>query len=189
MTGCENGRIGRYIMRRALIGMTLVLVAMSANAQTIEKNIAKCGNENANVSISACTAMLQAKPAMSSERRLAAYYGRGSAYLFAKKDYDRAIADFTNAIALKPDTEILSHLHAGIGMAYSHKQLFAESIASASKAIELKPDESIGYRVRGYAYELSGQRDKAIADYRMALKFDPDAENLKAALIRLGVTP
>jgi tetratricopeptide (TPR) repeat protein len=175
-------------MRSILIGMALVLVATSASAQTIEKNIAKCESENVAIRISGCTAMLRAKPAMSSEWRLAAYFRRGNAYLFDKKDYDRAIADFTNALALEPDTET-SHLHAGIGMAYLHKQLFAESIASASKAIELKPDESTGYRVRGYAYESSGQRDKAIADYRMALKFEPEAENLKAALIRLGVTP
>jgi tetratricopeptide (TPR) repeat protein len=176
-------------MRRILIGMALVLVAMSASAQSIEKNIAKCGSKNVDISISACTAMLRAKPAMSPKWQLAAYFMRGNAYLFGKKDYDRAIADFTSALVLEPDTENSPQFHAGIGMAYLHKQLFAESIASTSKAIELKPDESGGYRVRGYAYELSGQRDKAIADYRMALKFDPEAENLKAALIRLGVTP
>ena len=176
-------------MRRVLIGLALVLVATSASAQTTEKNIAKCGSENVNISISACTAMLQAKPATSAEWRLAAYYARGLNYS-EKGLYDLAIADFTNAIALKPRPETLANLHGAIGLAYLHKQLYAECIVYTSRMIELQPNkDATGYRVRGYAYELSEQRDKAIADYRMALKFDPEAENLKAALIRLGVTP
>jgi len=176
-------------MRRVLIGLALVLAAMPAGAQTAEKNIAKCDSENLDISIAGCTAMIQAKPAMSAEWQLAAHYNRGLGY--AKKGLqDLAIADFTSAIALKPRPETLANLHGAIGLAYFHKQLYAECIVYASMMIELQPNkDAAGYRVRGYAYELSGERDKAIADYRMALKFDPDAENLKAALSRLGVTP
>ena len=83
----------------------------------------------------------------------------------------------------------MSGLHAAISLYYYNKHLFAECIASASNVIALKLDAAMGYRLRGSAYEQTGERDKAIADYRMALKFDPDAENLKDALSRLGVTP
>ena len=69
------------------------------------------------------------------------------------------------------------------------KNISSECIASASKAIAIAPNMAMGYRLRGCAYEETEQSDKAIADYRIALKIDPDAENLKAALSRLGVTP
>jgi tetratricopeptide (TPR) repeat protein len=174
-------------MRRVLIGLALVLTAVPAGAQTIAKNIANCGNDNVDISIAACTAILRAKP-ISTDWLLAAYFGRGLSYR-DKGLQDLAIADFTSAIALKPKLQTLANLHSGIAMAYISKHLYAESIASSSKVIELKPDDAAGYQLRGYAYELSGQRDKAIADYRIALKFNPDAENVKQALTRLGVAP
>jgi tetratricopeptide (TPR) repeat protein len=176
-------------MRCIMIGLVLVLAAMPVRAQTLEKNIANCGNDNDDISIAACTSILKAKPPVSEEWRLAAYYARGNAYR-DKGLEDLAIADFTRAIALKPaDIKILANLHGAIGWSYYRKKLYAECIAYTSKMIALNPDEGGGYQLRGSAYELSDQRDKAIADYRMALKFNPGAENVKAALIRLGVTP
>jgi tetratricopeptide (TPR) repeat protein len=175
-------------MRRALIGLALMLAAMPAGAQIAGKTIDNCGNKNVDISIAACTAMLTAKPVMSTDWRLAAYYARGQSYS-EKGLEDRAIADFTSAMALRPELQTLVNLQGSISMSYIRKHLYAESIASSSKMIELKPDDADGYQLRGYAYELDGQRDQAIADYRTTLKFHPDAENVKQALTRLGVTP
>jgi tetratricopeptide (TPR) repeat protein len=175
-------------MRRVLIGLALVLAAIPASAQTSAKNIANCGNKNADISIAACTAMLQAKPAMSMEYRQGAYFTRGNAY-DGKGLEDLAIADFTSAMALKPDPETLANLYLARGFASYHKSLFAQSIADFSKMIVLKPDYADVYKLRGGAYELSGQLDKAIADYRTALKLEPDAKAVKDALSRLGVAP
>ncbi|MGA2056856.1 MAG: tetratricopeptide repeat protein [Bradyrhizobium sp.] len=175
-------------MRHVLIGLALVLAAMPAAAQTRDKNMIKCGSEDVKISIPGCTALLQAKPAAPDDWRLAAYIYRGQSY--QKKGLEElAFADFNNALALNPDAEGLTGLHAAISLYYYKKNLFAECIASASKVIALRPDMAMGYRLRGSAYEMTEQRDKAIADYRTALKIDPDAENLKAALSRLGVTP
>jgi tetratricopeptide (TPR) repeat protein len=175
-------------MRRVLIGLALVLAAMPARAETMDKKMIRCGSENAKISISGCTAVLQAKPAAPDHWRLAAYIYRGKSYQ-GKGLEELAFADFTSALALNPDTDGLIGLHAAISLYYYKKNLFAECIASASKVIALEPDMAMGYRLRGSAYEQTGERDKAIADYRIALKIDPDAENLKAALSRLGVPP
>jgi tetratricopeptide (TPR) repeat protein len=180
----------QIIMRRFLIGLALVLVAMPVEAQIVtEKADANCSSDDVDVSISACTAILRSKTTMSDLFRLAAYYRRGLSY--SKKGLqDRAIADFKNAIALKPAPETLVNLHGAIAMAYYREQHFAECIAVATQVIAMQPNgAAIGYRLRGTAYEFSEQPDKAIDDYRAALKFDPDSPNLKAALSRLGATP
>jgi lipoprotein NlpI len=177
-------------MRHILIALILVLAMVPARAQDTEENVANCGNTHDDeLIISGCTGLLQAKPEISTDWQIIAYFGRGNAYSH-KGLQDLAIADFTNAIALKPDdTTILAHLHGAIGLAYYRKHLYAESITNISTMITLKPDEGIGYVRRGSAYELSGQRDKAIADYRMALKFYPNDRILKTSLTRLGVNP
>jgi tetratricopeptide (TPR) repeat protein len=175
-------------MRHVLIGLVLVLAVTPARAETMDKKMIRCGSEDAKISISGCTAVLQAKPAAPDHWRLAAYIYRGKSYQ-GKGLGELAFADFTSALALNPDADGLTGLHAAIAYYYYNKHLFAECIASASKVIALEPNMAMGYRLRGSAYEMTEQRDKAIADYRMALKIDPDAENLKAALSRLGVTP
>ena len=172
-------------MRGGLIALALMLATVSAGAAQDDTD--DCGDDNFDVSIDACTAILRSKQAIP-EWRLAAYFSRGLSYL-DKGLQDRAIADFNSAIALKPKLETLANLHGGIAKAYLSKHSYAESIASSSKMIALQPGSSTGYRLRGYAYELSEQRDKAVADYRAALKLDPGAENLKQALVRLGAAP
>jgi tetratricopeptide (TPR) repeat protein len=130
-------------MRHVLIGLALVLAAMPASAQTMDKNMVKCGSENVKTSISGCTAVLQAKPAMSAEWRIVAYIYRGQSY--QKKGHEElAFADFNDALALNPDAEALTGLHAAIGLYYYNKPLFAECISSASKVIALKPDMAMG---------------------------------------------
>jgi tetratricopeptide (TPR) repeat protein len=181
--------VGGIVMRRVLIGLALASAMIPAKAQISGKTLANCGNDDVDVSvsISACTTILRAPPEANLDR-LSAHFFRGMDY--GKKGLqDRAIADFTNAIALKPKPETLAHLYAGISMAHYHAGRFAECIAFANKVIALQPEKSDGYRLRGTGYEFSGQRDKAIDDYRTALTFDPDSPNLKAALSRLGATP
>lgn len=175
-------------MLRVLIALALVVVTMPALAQVTEETVDECKSSDVDIGIASCTAMLRAKPAMLADYRLAAYMFRGMKYA-DKGLQDRAIADFTNAIALKPKPDILATLYNGIALASYRKKAYAECIANASKAIALKPEEALGYQMRGSAYELSEQHDAAIADYRTALKFNPGAENVKAALSRLGATP
>ena len=166
-------------MRRNAIGLMVVLAAMPARAQTADENIADCRSKDVDVSISGCTGMLQMTP----DLRLAAYFMRGMDYHSKGLD-DRAIADFTDAMALKPSDETLAKLHSGRAMAYYAKALFAESIADFSQAIAIEPGYADAYKYRGSAYQMNGQLDSAIADYRTALKLDPGAQNVKDALER-----
>ena len=48
-----------------------------------------------------------------------------------------------------------------------------------------KPDDVWAYVLRGNAYEKSGKREQAIADYKAAVAHHPDADMLKDVQARL----
>jgi lipoprotein NlpI len=143
-------------MRRFLIGLALVLAATPACAQTVDEYISNCESKDIDLSISGCSAMLQVKPAMAPKFRVAAYMTRGMNY-HNKGLEDQAIADFTNAMALKPGVDTLAILHTARGMAYYGKKLYPQSIADFSETIALKPDYADAYKTRGSAYQMNGR--------------------------------
>lgn len=127
-----------------------------------------------------------------------AYGQRGLVYN-QKRDYDRAIADLTRFIALNPGRQYLANAYMARALAYSGrrgpikdyaaKDLFDLEIADLTNAIALRPDYALLFKVRGSDYELTNQRDKAIADFRAVLRIDPADEDAKKALKRLDAAP
>jgi lipoprotein NlpI len=91
-------------MRRVLIGLILVLAAMPAWAQTRDEYIANCESKDVDLSLRGCTGMLQLKPQMTPEFRLAAYFSRAMRY-HSKGLEDQAIADYRTALKLDPDAQ------------------------------------------------------------------------------------
>lgn len=167
-------------MRRALIGLFLILSVMPALAQD---DLDLCGSKNNDDSISGCTEIIQAK-GVSTELLTSAYLARGVAY-FQKGLWDKAIADYTKVIALKPKD--LAVVYTGRSIAYLRKGLLDQSIADITKAIALQPNLD-SYNIRAGVFEMKGQPDKAIPDYRAALKIEPTDQHAKDALKRLGAT-
>jgi tetratricopeptide (TPR) repeat protein len=76
-----------------------------------------------------------------------AYNNRGNAYR-DKRNYDRATADYTEAIRLYPT----SLLHAKRGFAYQVKGDLDSAIRDFSEAIRLNPNNATYYAYRGEAY-------------------------------------
>jgi tetratricopeptide (TPR) repeat protein len=76
--------------------------------------------------ISGCTAAIQSPGAAGAW----AYGNLGSAYAL-KGDYDRAIANFTQAIKLKPNDPKYAAAHYNRGMAYRSKGYMTEAQALA----------------------------------------------------------
>lgn len=93
---------------------------------------------------------------------------------------DQAIADYSKAIALKPDIAIA---YIDRGLAYSKKGLDDQAIADFTKAIALQPYPADliarAYIERGSAYSKKGLDDQAITDYTKAIALDhsPDSYN------------
>jgi len=110
---------------------------------------------------------------------------RGTSFAL-REDFDSAIADFDQAIKLKPDA--LAYFNRG--NAYYDKGQHDRAIADYDQAIRLKPDVALAYFNRGNAYYDKGQHDRAIADYDQAIrlkpKFAPAYDNRGAAYNNKG---
>ena len=88
-------------------------------------------------------------------------------------EYDRAIADYTQALAIVPDDALLYQNRAN---AHREKGDLAPALGDIEKAIELNPDSAGAWYVRGALAEALGNRDVARRYYMTALGLDPQNE-------------
>ncbi len=91
------------------------------------------------------------------------YYKRGL--------YDRAIAEYDQAIKLKPD---YANAYYNRGVAYMSKGLYDRAIEDYDTAIRLRPDYAKAYRNRGNAKFYLGRFAAAARDYDQSLNIDPE---------------
>jgi tetratricopeptide (TPR) repeat protein len=122
-----------------------VLPAMAARAifallstAAIADDKSDCLNDNdRELQIKACSAIIQrdAKHAM-------AHYKRGVAYQF-KGELDRAIADYNNAIELRPRS---ARAYESRGSAYASKGVYTNAVADVTKASELAARKKAGWK-------------------------------------------
>src|SRR5208282_210583 len=88
-----------------------------------------------------------------------------------RHDDDHAIAEFSEAIRLKPDHSLAYYNRAN---AYSDKGDYDKAIADYNEAIRLNPNFVEAHYTRGVFYVHKGGYDKAIADYIEAIHLKPD---------------
>jgi lipoprotein NlpI len=118
--------------------------------------------------LAACTRAITSKQ-LSNENLAITYSNRGNAWT-AKGEYDRAIADYTEAIRLNPQ---FAAAHTNRCIAWDAKGDNERAIADCSEAIRLNPQYADGYFNRGVAWSAKGEYDRAIADYSEAIRLDP----------------
>lgn len=97
------------------------------------------------------------------------YFKSGGTHL-SKGDLDQAIADYTEAIQLKPDF-LAAYLNRGT--AQRKKGEYDLAIADYTQAIQAKSDLYDAYTLRGICYAKKAQYQQAIADYTQALEKKP----------------
>jgi tetratricopeptide (TPR) repeat protein len=91
--------------------------------------------------------------------------------LYEKGDLDGAIAEFRQALRLKPDhPEVQNYLGAVLG----DKGDLDGAIAEFRQALRLKPDDPEAHYNLGNALSRKGDLAGAIAEYRQALHLKPD---------------
>jgi tetratricopeptide (TPR) repeat protein len=137
--------------------------------------------------IKSCTEFIQSdlkayKKNESAADRADAYLARGWAYYYYEKDYQRAIADFNEAIRLKGSKHgiFVWTVYQNRGYAYYRDGDNDRAIADFSQAIRLYPNNPapfnyayIAYFGRGIAYAAKGDGPKAKADLDMGDKLKP----------------
>ena len=125
------------------------------------------------------------------------YYYHGVAW-HAKREYDRAIADYDQAIRLSPNDPYLTQAYGGYGVGYLEtkrylwksrlaeayhgrgaarhaKREYDRAIADYDEAIHLDPDRTLAYYDRGVTWHAKREYDRAIADYDQTIRLNgPD---------------
>jgi serine/threonine protein kinase/tetratricopeptide (TPR) repeat protein len=90
---------------------------------------------------------------------------------YKNRDLKASIADFTEAIRLKPD---YADAFVGRGCAYSELKQYDRTISDYTEAIRLKPDDALAFHNRGLTYANLNQYDKAVSDFSEAIRLKPD---------------
>ena len=96
------------------------------------------------------------------------YNNRGLVW-HAKRDFERAIIDFTKAIELGRGSALQ---HVNRGNSYLANQDFDRAIADATKALEIHPAYPEAHRIRGLAHLQKKQFGDAIADLSRTIELD-----------------
>jgi lipoprotein NlpI len=99
----------------------------------------------------------------------ATFYNRGNLWR-DKGDYDRAVADYNDAIRLNPQD---SRSLANRGIAWAIKGDYDRAIADLNEVIRLDPQNALIFHNRGMTWRRKGDYDRAIADYNEAIRLDP----------------
>ena len=108
----------------------------------------------------------------------AGYFQNGQEAL-ERGDYDRAIANYTQAINLNPNYSVAYNNR---GWAYYLKGDLDQAIKDTTKAIQLDPNVAYAYITRGQVYYNQGEQRLAILDFETALKLDPNNADTKRYL-------
>jgi len=98
-----------------------------------------------------------------------AYANRGNAQL-ERMDYDRAIADFSEAIRRDPKS---TRGHNGRGIAYIRKGDYDHAIDDFDRTIAIDPKFYWAYNTRCIAYRHKGDLDRALQDCNQTLALEP----------------
>ena len=164
----------KSVFKNLFIASTFITIgfalAIPARTQTAQQR-AWCdikGGATPDEVISSCTAVIQSGQETGHDLA-AAFTIRGRAY-HAKGDYDRAIADYTEAIRIESNYVLAFYSR---GVAYFNKKDYDRAIADYTASLRLAPGDVIALQNRGHAYQAKQDYDHAIADYTEAIRIEP----------------
>jgi len=115
----------------------------------------------------------QARAAAEAEANNKAYLAaikEGNA-AYSGGSFDKAIANFSEAIRLRPDDASAFNSR---GNAYESKSDHDRAITDYTEAIRLNPNYALAFNSRGIAYAHKGNLYRAIADYNEAIRLKPN---------------
>lgn len=118
--------------------------------------------------ITGCSILIESPS--NNPRNLAIYYGNRALAYFSKRDFEHAIADFSNAAKMIPDP----YYYVGRGIVYAAIGDCDRAIDDYDEAIRLEPYYPRVYNNRGNCLRKKGDLDAAISDYSREIKINPN---------------
>lgn len=109
-----------------------------------------------------------------------------AALLFEEQRFEEAVAAYEKLVAASPRD---GALRASLAAALGSIGRLEDARDQADQAIRLAPLNPGGYHNRAVLHEKAGERDRAVADYREALRYAPDYAPSRQALERMGAGP
>jgi tetratricopeptide (TPR) repeat protein len=163
-----KGTEGADMIARLALGT--VALCLGA-AVVVADQLSDCSRGRSAASrLSACTAVIEGD-AYSPDEKALAYRTRGNARADAGAGV-QAVADFTQAITLRPDD---ASGYAGRARARLGLRDLDGAIADYGEALRLAPGSSAHHTGRGHAHYVKGDTKAAIADFDEALRINPDS--------------
>ena len=118
--------------------------------------------------INACTELINSNGG-NDENRALVHLQRGSMYRRLGK-FELALVDFSESLRHDPTS---AEAYTGVGNAYRGLKLWGSAIAAHTESLRLKQDATT-YNNRGNVYQDMMDNTRAIADYDMSIKLDPN---------------
>jgi tetratricopeptide (TPR) repeat protein len=146
-----------------------------ADFEACKKAIA---TSNTSLRIYSCSRVL-GDTSQPTEIRALAFSYRGEAY-YSERDFDHAIADFTEALKILPQN---ASIYFQRGNAQSQKGEYNSAIADLTKSISLDGRSAVAYNERAWCFFKVGKADQGLIDAETSIKLDP---NLAEALDTRG---
>lgn len=159
-------------MLQVFVAGVLGALAVPAAAQDMAANIKACTNDGTFSladRIAGCTALIQSGQ-IASNSLAAVLLNRGGAYS-EQKDYDHAIADYSQAIGLNPELENAFYDR---GEAYRLEKNYGHAVEDYDRAVQLDPKDADALYGRGLAKTALGQKAAGSADMAQARSIDPN---------------
>ena len=138
----------------ALLGAITAALVAAAPAHA-DENSDRCFKDEGEAAIAACTRAIQS--GKFSGEPLAAIYHNRAIELRRDGDYDRAIADYSQAVRLEPE---FTGAYAGRGLAHEGKGEIEKAKTDYRKALAVAPKYDDGQ----WAHETAGARLKALGE-------------------------
>ena len=170
-------------MRRALITFA-ALIAWPTALFAQDKTTAwkTCQSSDADQRLLSCTTIINAKGFGSAARLSQALDARCWAYN-TKMQFDKAITDCKNSIALQPN---YFYAYNNLGTAYLGIHNYEDAIVVLDRAILLRQTFPWSHINRAQAYAALGKYADAIRDYEYVLTLDPNNGDARQALQTLS---
>ncbi len=161
-------------MNKALrIGLIITVMLMSPFIGAVEFDDAQKCNEikdDPDLTIQYCTTAILSGE-LSTDNLVPVLTKRGFSY-YRKRNFDRAISDFSAVIRLDPN---IARIYIARGMAYDYsEQNYDETIDNFNSAIRLKPNNARYYNYRCWAFVVKGDAQSGLSDCNKSLELQPD---------------